>query len=396
MGKYFALQLKRVLRYLPGALCVMGLLLGGLFAALNMMLQQDAAKEENQKFPVAICGETDNVFLQMGLTMVTSMDSSRYTLDIRQMETDAAKKALAGGEIAAYVEIPDGFMEAAFAGELIPLNMVSTAGASGIVSIFKEELTDVIGDILTDSEKGVFGLENAMWDQGQGRKIGNRMDRLALKYVDYIVLRDQVYTLEELGIADQLDLRQYLICGLTVLFAMLACLPFAPLQIRQDPALGRLLRAKGYSALWQTLLDFAAYALTLFIIAGLLLPLLRLLGNGPISANAVLQGIPVVLMVAAYSFLLFSLSGDLMTGVLMQFFLTLGLCFVSGCIYPTYFFPVEVQKWAAFLPAGLARTQLAGCFTGSAAATWHLLGYTAAFLGISIYARSRKIRGVAP
>ena len=85
-----------------------------------------------------------------------------------------------------------------------------------------------------------------------------------------------------------------------------------------------------------------------------------------------------------------------MTGVLMQFFLTLGLCFVSGCIYPTHFFPVGIQKLATWLPAGLARSQLAGCFTGKSVAIVPLLGYTAVFFGVSVYSRSRKIRGVAP
>ncbi len=393
MGKYFGLQCKRVLRYLPGVLLVIGLLLGCLLAAPKLLAQQDAS-ENNQKVSVALCGQTDDAFLQMALTAVTTMDSSRYTLDIQQMEEDQAKKALSDGKIAAYVVFPEGFMDAAYAGEMIPLRMVSTTGASDIVSIFKEELTDVVGELLSSSEKGVFGLDNLVSQENLPQT--PRLDPLALQYVDHIMVRDRVYRVEVLGVGDQLSLWQYLSCGLCVLCLLLCCLPFAPLHIRQDPALGKLLRAKGHSAAAQTLCDLGAYALTLLLIAGICLPLIGMFSQTPPVPGSVLRGIPVILMAAAYSFLLFQLTDNMMTGVLMQFFISLALCFVSGCIYPVYFFPIGVQKLAAYLPTGLARTQLAGCITGqtTTAATLGLLGYTLLFATLSILVRHRKIRGV--
>ena len=158
MGKYFILQWKRVLRYLPAALCVMALLLGGMLAALQLTVRQDEKREENNRFPVAICGQAEDEFLEMGLTVISTLDSSRYALDIRQMDEQDAQKALQMGEISAYVVIPEGFTEAASAGEMIPLKMVSTTGQAGLVSMFKEELTLVIGDLLACSEQGVFGM----------------------------------------------------------------------------------------------------------------------------------------------------------------------------------------------------------------------------------------------
>ena len=386
MSKYFALQLKRVLRYLPAVLIVIAILLGGLFTVPKLLAQHAANSTDNQKVAVALCGDIQDDFLQMALSAISTMDSSRYTLDILQMEETQAEKALSVREIAAYIVFPDGFMDSAMAGDLIPLKMVSTTGASDIVSIFKEELTAVIGQLLSSSEKGVFGLYDAL--RGENLPVGGHMDRLALEYVEHIVVRDRIYRVEVLGIANHLSLGQYLTCGLGVVFLLLCCLPFAPLQIRQDPALSRLLRAKGHSAAAQTLCDLGAYTLTLLCLLPVFLPLM-----GP---KILLRGIPVILALAAYSFFLFSLTDNLMTGVLMQFFSSLALCFVSGCIYPVYFFPVGVQNLAAWLPTGLARTQLAGCLTGEStvAATFGLLGYCAVFAVLSILVRLRKIRGV--
>ena len=100
-------------------------------------------------------------------------------------------------------------------------------------------------------------------------------------------------------------------------------------------------------------------------------------------------------MVASFSFLLYELTADLISGVLLQFFVTLCLCFISGCLYPNFFFPEIVQKIAAVLPAGIARMQLAGCITGeiSPHLTQGLLGYSVMFLAIALLIRLYKVKG---
>ena len=86
MKKYFRLQCKRLLRYLPGALLAAAILLVAFLIAFRMFTQTNANQEENQKFPIALCGETDDSFLQMGLSTLKSFDSSQYALEILEME----------------------------------------------------------------------------------------------------------------------------------------------------------------------------------------------------------------------------------------------------------------------------------------------------------------------
>ena len=80
--------------------------------------------------------------------------------------------------------------------------------------------------------------------------------------------------------------------------------------------------------------------------------------------------------------------------VLLQFFLSTALCFVSGCMYPVYFFPVSVQRVAAWLPAGLARSQLASCITGEndVQTLLLLLAYALVFSIVGISARVRAVK----
>lgn len=397
MGKYFQLQCKRLLRFLPGALAVTLILLGSLVFALQLFARQSVNQEKTQRFPLAICGETEHAFLQMGLSALTSFDSSRFALEVLEMEEQEAGRALSRGEISAYVVIPEGFMEAAFSGQILPIRFCTTAGAGGIVSLVKEELSRLVSVLLISSQKGVYGMWDAMNDNGLRDKAGGQMDRLALEYVDYIFARDRVYSLEELGIADELGLEGYLVCGLGVLLLLLICIPFAAKMIPGDPALGRLLCAKNKPAWVQAVCDFAAYAVTLLCLLLILAAGAWLLVPGVENGAALFgQSLPVVLFAASFSFLLYSLSRDLIGGLLLQFFVTVILCFVSGCLYPVSFFPVRVQQLAQWLPTGLARTQLAGFLTGKTP-EWTLpalLGYCMVFAAIGVWARVRHIREV--
>ena len=388
MKKYFWLQSKRMGRYLIGAFLAALVLLGGLLAIFGLMVQQSTTQENNQKFDIAMVGYTDDPFLQMGLNALTAFDSSRFSLNILQMTTKEAQGALSRGEIAAYVVVPENFVDNAMRGEILPLEFVSTTGAAGLVSMFKTELTGIFSQILLSAQKGVFGMAAVIEDYD--KSYGNIMDDMSIRYATYVFSRDKLYQVEELGIADALGFEEYLLCGLSVLFLLLCCLPYAPLMIRKDTALSRMQAAKGRPAFLQCCVDMAVYALALFMTLVLLLLIgLCILGDALPFVSVLLNALPVVILAAALSYMLFSLSTDLVGGILLTFFTTLALCFVSGCLYPVYFFPVQVQQIAAWLPTGLARTQLANCITGEPAGLntlWLLMYSTVFFLVGSLVA----------
>ncbi|MBE6806974.1 MAG: ABC transporter permease [Ruminococcaceae bacterium] len=400
MRNYLLLQLKRLGRFLPVALCVTALLLGGLAIAAGQIATQSEQGENNQKIRVAIAGQTDHGLIQMGFAALTSFDSTRYTMEVLTLKEAEAEAALRSGDIAAYAVIPPGFMESALKGNMMTLRFVSRADAGDLITLFKAELTEVISDLIIGSQKGVFGMELTLRENGLSQKLPGQMNKLSLEYVDYILYRDHVYTVEELGVADNLTLTDSLVCGLAVLLLLLMCLPFAPVMIRSDHALARMLHARRLSAVRQTLAEFAAYGLTLTALVGVpLLVTLPLWQDRMAVTPLVALGrlLPVLWLVAALSFLLYAISDHLIGGVLVHFFTTLALCFVSGCLYPVFFFPAGVQTLANRLPTGLARTQIAGCLTGAdtaSTALW-LWGVGGLCLLIATLLRLRKIKGVA-
>ena len=123
--------------------------------------------------------------------------------------------------------------------------------------------------------------------------------------------------------------------------------------------------------------------------------LLVLQGDGAIAFGTVLSAFAVFFALTALSFFLFTLARDYMAGVLLHFFGTLTLCFISGCMYPVYFFPVALQKISAYLPTGLARAQLSGCITGvtDLFATLLLILYGIVFLLLTVLLTRKRLKG---
>ncbi len=397
MGRYFYLQIKRLLRLLPLALIVVAILFGSLTVIYGEAVKMMDDSESHMKIKIGMVGTVGDTYLELGLAALETLDSSKMAMDIEAMDEETAKRGMESGELAAYLVIPEGFVQAALRGEILPLKYVCTSGAVGVVSMMKGEITDVISDILIHAQKGIYGAANALIEEGASPD--KAYNDLSIQYVKLVLARNKVYSVKEIGTADELGMESDLLCGLWILFLMLTCLPFASMLVKRDFSLGRMLAAQRKPVWGQVLCEFAAYLLGLLAILVILLASLSLMDISAgiqVTWKVALHALPIILMVAALSFLFYEMAGDLISGVLLQFFMILVLGFISGCMYPIYFFAETVQKIARYLPAGIAREQLSGCFTGvfSGTADWLLLGYAAVFLTCALVIRRCRVKMV--
>lgn len=389
MGKYFVLQLKRLLRILPPVLLAAAVLFGCLSIVYRETRAMAEKSDQQTKFPIGLVGTAGDVYLQLGLAALESFDAARFTVDFIPMEEPEARAAMRRGELSAYLVIPEGFVSAALRGEVLPVQFVSTVGGTDLLSMMKDEITQIVEQIVVQTQKGSYGAANAAGSVGGDRE--KVMNDISIKYVEFVFARSKMYRVSEIGIFDGLGLDGYLISGLSVVLFLLICLSFAPMMIRRDQALARMLCAQRKPVVVQLLWDFAVYLLGLAAVA-----VAAVLLTGMISFEMILKGLPALLALGAMSFVLYELASDPVSGVLMQFFVILALCFVSGCMYPIAFFPETVQKIAAFLPTGLARMQLADCMRGvfSLRTTGMLLGFSALFLACAMLIRKIRVAGI--
>lgn len=391
MGKYFCLQLKRLLRILLPALLVAAILFGCLALAYQAVTSMTDDSQEQAKIKFGVVGTAGDTFLEMGMLALNTIDSSRFAISFVTMEEDEAESLMRRGEIAAFVVIPEGFMDKAMYGEIMPVKYVSTVGAVGIVTLMKDEITKMVEDIVIETQKGIFGTGSAMREEGLSS--GDAEYDLTFQYFDFIFSRSKMYSVSQLGNAEGIGLEEYLLSGFCVVLLMLVCLVFAPSMVRGDLSLARVLAAGRRPVLLQALCDFGVYLIGIGCVIAVLMGIAVSTGWVELTAGLILRWIPIVIAMGALSFLLYEVTTNLISGVLLQFFALLALCFVSGCFYPVTFFPESVQTLAAYLPTGIARSQLAESFAGVAnmGGALLLLGYGCVFFGSAVLIRKAKV-----
>lgn len=391
MDKYFKAQMKRLWRLLPLVFCVMALLFASVYLIYQGMVTQWTQSEELKRLSIAIVGPHDDPFLQDAIDALAALDSSNMSLEFLNMDEQTAASQLSSGKIAAYVVFSEDFLNKAIEGIIEPIRFVSSPGSENILSLVKDELTASLAGMLLNSEYGSFAIGDALADLGYDHRFQvDNMNNMAYTLIAQVLTRDEMFRVEELGVSGGLKFDKYMICGLCVVFLFLMTLPFASVFVKDENTMERLLKSRGIGALAQTVCEVGAYILFLLLLSVMLLPIFEAL-----SLKGVLYFLPVVLCIGSISYLVYNLSRDIVSGVLLQMVVAVAMCFISGCFYPVYFFPLSVQKMAAYLPAAAAREQLSMLMTGEESAiSWVILMATAVLcLLLSLVIRFLRIRG---
>lgn len=407
MKKYLFLQTKRQFKILPAVLVVAVILFLGLGTIFLSFMDNSANSEENTKLKIALTGDTDSDYIQLGLTALQAFDDTRYSMELIELPEKEASKKLSKGEISAYIILPEHFIENALAGYIDPIKYVTTPGGGGITTMLKNEFTKIITDMVVYSEKGSYGIAELIDDQDLGVNSNKYLNRMTLEYIDLILNRSAQIEIVEMGISDGLATAEYYVCGITILLLMLIGLPYASVCIKRDNSLEKLLMARGFSPARQLLCECISHfvslftlTLAVFALTAILLPSIGSSAGFTLSEDLLdklpvfcVYIIPVLVMTSVFNILFFELSDNIVSGILLHFFTTLSLCYVTGCFYPIYSFPVFIQSIAVFLPTGTAREFLSGAFTEefSLVGMIGIVLYTLLFFGAALAIRMKKV-----
>ena len=405
MNNYINLQFKRFLKLFPFVLVLSTILFIGLVVVFSGFMTMNEQNPENKMFQIGICGDIDNNLFKIGKKALETIDSSRFTLSLTEMDEETARKSLEKGTISAYVVFPKDFISLALKGEIKPIEYVTSAGSYGVTSIVKDELTKSIELLLSQSQKGVFGLENLLIENEIENNSINHIDKLNLRYIDFILNRSNMYKTTELGISNGLSLPEYLLCGIGILFFLIIGLPYALVLVKKDLYFNKFILAKGYSITNQIIIELFVFyimlLLTIFVVFSLVGIIYSILGSMSLSIyvpeidvlNVILCLFPIIAMISSFNIMIFEITDDIKSGVLLQFIVSLSLCYITGCLYPIYTFPAFIQKISYVLPTGLARSLLSNSFYQDTTLV-PLLGvilYTLIFFCTTIFIRNLKI-----
>ena len=400
MKNYLLLQFKRILKILPFVLIVTLCLLLGLSVFLSGIIDHFREGGSNHPITVAITGDTDNDYMQIGMGAMKTLEATH--LAIVEMSESEAEYAMNTGEIQAYVIFPEDFIDKALKGEIDPVKFVTTTGSDDITTLLKNEISRLITDMVIYAEKGTYGLEDAMYDNGLKSEAYETVLAISAAYATQVLTRDNIYEVTELGISNGLNLVNYFVCGISVLLLFMMGLPYAIIHIKKDYSLNRLLLSRGHSCLSQIGCEYIAHFSAMIILSLLAFGGFAVVGSATSALASVLTNagivkllfalLPIIIMLSAFNIMAFELANNIVSGMLIHFFCCLCMCYVAGCIYPIYTFPKIIQHIAEFLPTGMSVKWLSDIFTGkfSYLSLIGIIGYSAMFFGVALLVRVQK------
>ncbi len=400
---YLGLQLKRAGKMLPRMLAVT-LVLAALVALVGLMLSRmNDSDDAQEKIRIGVVGDMEAGGVAYGVSVMESLDSTRFSLSLLPMPEEEASRALKSSELDAYLIVPDGFVDAMMVGEHRPVTFVTRDVGAGVGGILIRELAQTVSALVLETENAVYGLQDYTAENFPERNPYADGDTLTYKYMMKILDRDRLFQVETVGAADQLSLPGYYLCGFTVLFAMLWAISCTPLFTGRSRELSRLLSADGFGAAGQVLTEFISFVLLMLcgvLGAGLLgsvlgkrlgLTIPELAGQGAAGLwRFGLGALPAALMLCAMAFFLFELTDSTVGGILVLFFSAGVQGYLSGCFYPSTFFPEGLRTIGALLPAGTAMSHMRSLLLGNPP-SWPVWAYFALFMILSVLIREYRL-----
>ncbi len=405
---YAGLQLKRFFRLFPFVLIMSMVLCTASGLALGKMIKDDRTSDQKKIMRVGITGDTSNKHLQYGISAVQQTDVTQYSVEFVPLDEKEAKKKFEAGDLVAYVKIPERYMEDAIDGNVGQITFITSGGSMDFASNITSELMKIISTLIFDAQRSLHSMEEVAWEFGTEEVDQDSLPREgSYSLIDTIIRRSDLFKIEEVGVSGTSTEESALVCGILVLFLLLWGITCCMILSVKDDAMSRVLYSKGVGPKTQVVSEYFAYflfmAATLVLISSAALAVLRLTHTALPDTIADVLSNPAkvvfglllpILAISAMQFFLYEVVNGVVNGVLVQFLCAVGLGYISGCLYPAYFFPEAVQKVTSYLPAGAARLYLGGAIDGKPplVSTLILIGYFTLFLSLSAVVRRIRIK----
>ncbi len=405
LKNYFICQWKRIAQVFPFVAGMTLLFTACLLLLASAMQSKEEKSDRKQKVEVGVVGDMEQPYLRLGLVALQQMDTMRYTIDFKVMSRKEASEKLEAGKLSAYIVLPDDFVERFNRGEEVPILYATSNDGAGLGTILLQELVPEIDQAVAETQKGIMGVWNVWTRYPIEEDPVELTDNVCFQYINIFLDRTKLYDVIVCGWGNELSLKSYYFVGLLILYLLLWGITSSSLFIKRDWALCRVLQSRGLGIWKQILAEYTAYLLlmlgTMFLMILPLQAVFRVTGlQLPEWEMEPVRGmlaffckiIPAAAVIAALQFFLYEVISDMISGVLLQFIVGLGLGYLSGCLYPVDYFPESIQRFAYYLPSGTALQYGFKCIKNQI--PWEesliLTGYLCLFLGLAVWIRKRR------
>lgn len=406
-GRYIYVYAKRIMKICPVVIIGTVILCAAILFGTGMLLNN--SNSSTKKIEIGVVGELDNSFFQSGISALESLDSSRYIIDLEQMEEDKAREKLRDGELTAYIIIPDGFVEAVIYGDNDKvIEYVCEQGQAGLMGNVMEELIDSFSRYIIESQSGVYAVLKAAVELRKRELSDKELLGINARYIGTVLSRDKMCEVETIGVGHNLSLTAYYFCGLLTVILMLCGINSCTYFVGRSKELQKMYMARGHKIYEQIIGEFVPYfglMLVIFISIWLTVSLaiaakmlyIEEWNDSQLGTLWVMlpKMLPVALFVSLIHFLIYELIDNVIGSILFQFILSICLGYISGCFYPDYFFPELLQNVTAYMPFKVIMRYIAECIRCESVVVSMIMIalYIVVCAGMVLIIRSYKVKG---
>ena len=369
------LNIKRAFRALPqlifGATALIFLVSAVAFCGNKFLYGAISEVATSQKYPVAIIMEDDSYLAGKVTDTLLDMKEVSENLDIHFTTKEDAISMLENGQILAAVHIPKDTADNIINGTNTPMNIIFPED-SGFEAIIIKELSECVTTMLSSAQAGIYSIYDFYGDMDADDEIDGALLRMNLKYIQIASTGNKMFEKTVVTATGAIPIMTYYICGALVLFSLLFGINCYNCRLSLSSYSSKRLSLNKTPVLYQGLSSFIAIALgqltTIAIVsvpAVFILKMFNLHLDGAAIVGLIFT-IPIFILISsAFVYLISSLTDHIIGQIMITFFVTLSMCFVSGCFIPTIMLPDTLQIISKLLPTHYMITFSSSFLSGS-------------------------------
>lgn len=355
------LNIKRTFRALPqlifGATALIFLVSAVAFCGNKFLYGALSEMSSENKFPVGIIMEDESKLAKTVSDALLNMRAVNENLDIKFTEKETAIEMLKDGEIIAAIHIPEDTAHNIVTGTNTPMTIIFPEN-SGFEAVIIKELADSVTTMLGSAQAGIYSIYDFYNENETADHIDDALLRMNLKYINIAATGNGMFDKTVVTATGSVPLMTYYICGALVLFILLFGINCFNCRLSLSSYSSKRLSLSGTSLIGQGLSSYISTALgqltAIAIVATpavFIMKMFKLKLEGPAVMGLILT-IPIFILISSAFVYLISSITEYVTGqIMITFFVTIIMCFISGCFIPTAMLPDILKIISKFMPA---------------------------------------------
>lgn len=364
--QYIRLECKRMIRSLPGV--ALGLIfLIAMVSGVLLLCYYGVTHQEKEPVTIGIVAEEKEPFVDWMIETVQKMENVQSSFCFRRVNSEEGDALLSQGEITVAFIIPRDYVRSIINGSNKHITIRFARGRETIVSFLLRELSAAASSFILNSEAGLYSLKDYYDEYHLPDKNKDEME-LNLQYIQEIARLYRGVEPEEVETVNESSaVESYFLSALVLLFFLMG-IPwgkaltsgnraFKNQLYRADIGAGKQVAASLLALFLGSLILYAIISVILYLGAVCLakgIPWLSAVHIGDMLF-CVLGFLPILFMALTFIQLVYEITSDTFSGVLLLFFAVLAMGLCSGCFYPFSYLPLAMQRTGILFPVYQAK-----------------------------------------